>query len=151
MMVELAVCIPVILAVVAVMLNIMGYLNVCARFDRVAAEAVRIEATSASYDAYGSKIRAQRVQNLIQEAYEQEPNSFVIEAKVSVGSNSGAGQNRQPSSQDLSFSMLSRVETFNCSVTYHPWPFDHFAGLNFIKLTHQRHYSVDPYRPGVLL
>jgi hypothetical protein len=134
--------------VVGVILNIMGYLNVCARFDRIAAEAVRVEATSPSYGFYGTDIRAQHVRDLIQAQLDAENNSFRLETAVSANSSSnGSGS----PVQGLSFSMLSRIETFDCSVTYYPWPFDSFAGLSFFALTHQRHYSVDPYRPGVLM
>jgi hypothetical protein len=149
MTVELAVCVPVVLAVVGVMLNVMGYLNVCARFDRVAAESVRIEATSPGFASYSAMARAERIRSLIQESFDAEQNSFNVEVMVTVSSGS-TGEALAPG-RGLSFSLLPQTETFTCSIIYRPWPFEHFAGLNFFTLTHERRYCVDPYRPGIFL
>jgi hypothetical protein len=149
MTVELAVCIPVILAVMGVLLNVMGYLNVCARFDRVAAEAVRIEATSPGVDAYGIGIREARVRQLIEDSLAQEGGGFKVDITVTAAPRSGSAT--PAASGGIDFSLLARLETFECRITYHPWPFDRFVGLRFFALTHQRNFSIDPYRPGVLL
>ena len=150
MSVELAVCLPVILALVGLTLNLLGYMNVCARFDRVAADAVRSQATSPGYGEEGSALAASRVQSTIENALQSGlGNGFNCDIAVSA---SGGGSNGSGSTSDegLSFSLFSKLERYDCSVTYHPWPFSQIVFLQFFELTHTRSYFVDPFRPGVL-
>lgn len=151
MTVELAVCIPVILAVLGVLLNVLGYLNVCARFDRVAADAVRSQATSPGYGEEGAALAASRVEEVIAAAFDEgAQDGFTCDFKV-TSSPVGWGGNQTDNSQGISFSLLQRFERYECQVTYHPWPFNKIVFLNFFELTHTRSYVVDPFRPGVLL
>ncbi len=150
MTVELAVCIPVILAIVGVSLNVLGYLNVCARFDRVAAEAVRSQATSPGHGTEGSALAVGRVRETIETAFQPDSgDGFDCEVEVTT---TAVGLGGEPASADggLSFSMLTRLERYDCTITYHPWPFDRIVFMRFIELTHSRSYSVDPFKPGVL-
>ncbi|MDR2671936.1 MAG: hypothetical protein LBC35_01290 [Coriobacteriales bacterium] len=145
MTVELAVCVPVVLAVLGVALNTMAYLNVCARFDRVAAEAVRIEASSAGHWAQSTTVRAERIRLTIQESFAEEPNAFNVDIAVL-----GSAQGALGIGGGIGFAMLPGLEIFECSVTYYPWPFDRIVFVEFFSLTHARHYAIDPYRPGVV-
>jgi len=146
----LAVCIPVILALLGVSLNVLGYLNVCARFDRIAADAVRSQATSPGYGQEGSALAANRVQAVIETSFQSSTGSgFPYTAAVSVTA-VGFGGESAGNGDGLSFSMLSRLERYDCQITYHPWPFSQIVFLQFFELTHTRSYTVDSFNPGVL-
>ena len=151
MVVELAVCIPVILAFVGVSLSVLGYLNVCARFDRIAADAVRSQATSPGYGQEGTALSASRVREVIDSSFQGSSGSgFDCDIAVSVVS-VGFGGEHAGSETGLNFSMLSRLDRYDCTITYHPWPFSRIVFLQFFELTHTRSYTVDCFNPGVLL
>jgi len=151
MTVELAVCIPVILAFVGVSLNVLGYLNVCARFDRIAADAVRSQATSPGYGQEGSALSASRVRDVIDSSFQSSTGSgFDCDIAVTVTA-VGFGGAHAGSGDGINFSMLSRLERYDCTITYHPWPFSQIVFLKFFELTHIRSYTVDSFNPGVLL
>ena len=143
--VEMAVVMPVLLAVVGITINLMVYLGDCARFDRVAAEAVRVQAASPGYGEYGTTARAQNVKTQIEKAFETRGYlSFSVSA-------SGSGAEGDSSDEGISFSLLSRQETYVCTMNYRPWGFgDSFFGIRFSGISHTRLYVIDPYRPGVL-
>lgn len=150
MTVELAVCIPVILAVIGLALNVLGYLNACARFDRVAAEAVRTQATSPGYGEEGSALAAGRVRETIESAFKSDAGEG-FDCDISVTATVvGLGGESAHDGEGFSISMLARLERYDCSVTYQPWPFNRLSFLQFFKLTHIRSYTIDPFRPGVL-
>lgn len=151
MTVELAVCIPVILAIVGISLNVLGYLNVCARFDRVAADAVRSQACSPGYGEEGTALAASRVEAVIESAFTSGVGSGFDCSFEVTASSTGFGSNLPAGSEGVGFSMLSRLERYECTVTYHPWPFSKIVFLQFFELTHTRSYTVDPFRPGVVL
>ncbi|MDR3307508.1 MAG: pilus assembly protein, partial [Coriobacteriales bacterium] len=147
MVVELAVCLPVLLAVFGVVINLMVYFDACARFDRVAAEAVRLHAVSPS-SGYETDERALTVQGEIQDAFVEEEEYISIEV---------TGEARTDSYVPLADSavMLSPyLETYVCEMCFYPpFPFSNngsFFGIEFSGLVHHRFYTVDPYRPGVL-
>lgn len=149
MTVELAVCIPVILALVGLSLNVLGYLNVCARFDRIAADAVRSQATSAGYGQEGNDLAASRVQNVIETSIRSSTGTgFACEISVSATTVGLGGESTGV--EGIGFSMLTRLERYDCTITYHPWPFSQIVFLKFIELTHSRSYTVDAFNPGVL-
>jgi hypothetical protein len=154
MMVELAVTIPVLLAVVGIAVNLMVFLGDCARFDRVAAEAVRTEAASPGFGAYGTISRAQAVQARIEQSFEGRGwLSFEVDARESaiLGGGSGEGGGGDTSSGP-SFSLLPHQEEFTCRMRYRPWGFgDRFFGVSFSGIEHSRIFCIDPYRPGVFL
>ncbi|MCL2529978.1 MAG: hypothetical protein FWE41_06565 [Coriobacteriia bacterium] len=151
MTVELAVCIPVILALVGVSLNVLGYLNVCARFDRIAADAVRSQATSPGYGQEGSALAASRVREVIETSFQDGTGTgFPCDIAVTVTA-VGFGGEHTGIGNGVNFSMLSRLERYDCQITYKPWPFNRIMFLQFIELTHTRSYTVDSFNPGVLL
>jgi len=151
MAVELAVCIPVILALVGVSLNVLGYLNLCARFDRISADAVRSQATSPGYGQEGSSLAASRVCAVIDRSFLSSTGTgFDCSIAVTV-TEVGFGGEHAGAPSGVSFSMLSRLERYDCKITYKPWPFSQIVFLQFIELTHTRSYTVDSFNPGVLL
>ena len=150
MTVELAICIPVILAFVGVSLNVLGYLNVCARFDRVAADAVRSQAASPGCGQEGSAIAASRAREVIVDSFQSGTGSgFDCTIQVSA-TPVGLGGESATEGSGISFSMFARLERYDCQITYHPWPFSQIMFLQFFELTHTRSYTVDPFKPGVL-
>jgi hypothetical protein len=155
MAVEMAVVMPVLLAVVGIAINLMVYLGDCARFDRVAAEAVRTQACSPGYGSYGSVSRAQDVQATIEQSFADAAYlSFAVEAHESgLGSGGGgAGGAGGAAGDEIGFSLFPHQETFVCTMNYRSWGFgDSFFGVRFAGIPHTRIYVVDPYRPGVLL
>ena len=151
MTVELAVCIPVILAMIGIALNVLGYLNVCARFDRIAADAVRSQATSPGYGQEGTASSAARIRAVLETSC-QNDSGFGLPCEISVSATSvGLGGEPAGSSEGISFSLLTHLERYDCQITYRPWPFSQIVFLQFFELTHTRSYTVDSFNPGVLL
>jgi hypothetical protein len=180
MMVEMAVTIPVLLAVAGITINLLVFLGDCARFDRLAAEAVRTEASSPAYGGYGLAWRAQQVEERLNESFRERPwLSFEVEVRdhaiVGGGATGGSGAEGSDTGGDAGgdvggnaggniggdaggnignpiFSFLPHQEEFVCVMCYRPWGFgDSFFGVNFSGITHTRVYCIDPYRPGVFL
>jgi len=154
MTVELAVVIPVVMAVIAIVINTMMYLDVSIRFDRLAAEAVRIEAASPGYGAYGTAARVDRVRTSLQEQFADQAHFVQIEVKAYAGPGStteASGQADADSSGGISFSLIPSLESYECTLHYSPWGFKgSFFGVNFLEMSHTRVYTIDPFRPGVI-
>ena len=151
MTVELAVTIPVIMAVLAIMINTMVYLDVSIRFDRLAAEAVRIEATSPGYGSYGTTARADKVRSLLQNQFADETHFVRIEVRAYAGTDAGTGEQGSSTGLGSIFSFIAGLETYECTLRYSPWGFNNsFFGVNFFELTHTRRYTIDPFRPAVI-
>ena len=143
MAVEMAVVMPILLALAGVTINLMIFLGDCARFDRVAAEAVRTQAASPSYSNYSSETRAQDVQALIALAFSSS-DYLTVTVSVSEGA-AGAG-----AGSELTLSLIPKKETYTCTLYYRPWGFGKsFFGIEFSGISHTRQYVIDPYRPGV--
>ncbi len=149
--VEMAVVLPVILAVVGIGVNLLVFLGDCARFDRIAAEAVRTEAASPGYGEYGSTGRAADVQERIEASFSgSEHLTFSVSVSES-GIGSTGGEASGSTDGAIGFSLLPHNETFTCVLHYRPWGFgDTFFGIRFSGVPHTRSYVIDPYRPGVL-
>ena len=149
MTVELALTIPVVMAVLGILINTMMYLDVSVRFDRLAAEAVRIEAASPGYGSYGTNARADKVRALLQQQFADEARFVRIEVRAYAGAGTAAGEQGGIGSL---FSLVAGLETYECILYYSPWGFDgSFFGINFFGLKHTRSYTIDPYRPAVIL
>ncbi|MDR0347240.1 MAG: hypothetical protein LBH56_02570 [Coriobacteriales bacterium] len=149
MSVELAVCIPVVMAVMAIALNLMVFLGDCARFDRMAAEAVRTRATSPSADSFGLERCAALVEHDLREALSAQGDYL----RPAVEGYAVALDGSRSSSQDgITFVALPHHEIYVCRLEYRPWGFGtSFFGIEFSGITHTRLYTVDPFRPGALL
>jgi Flp pilus assembly protein TadG len=148
MAVEMAVCIPVLLAVVGIAVNLMVFFGDCARFDRVAADAVRVGACSPGYGYYGSTSRTQAVQGIIEQSLDGKTYlSVTVQIDASGGSSGSSG-----SGNGITFSLLPNEEVYVCTLHYIPWGFGNsFFGINFTGIEHTRIYVIDPFRPGVLM
>ena len=145
MAVEMAVVMPIMLAVVGIAINLMVYLGDCARFDRVAAEAVRTQAASPGYGEYGTTSRVQAVRAQIEMSfYGSDYLSFSVTASES-GMIEGIS-----SEGTVGFALIPHQETYVCTMNYRPWGFgDSFFGIQFSGIPHTRQYVIDAYRPGV--
>jgi hypothetical protein len=150
MTVELAVCMPVLAIMIVIMFNAMSFLEACARFDRVAADAVRIEAASPGYGEYGNNHRARKISELIEASFADFDN---VSIAVKVNNSTGSEPTDKPESNAALpfFSMLSRAETYECTMYYSPPIFgDSLFGTKFFVVEHTNSYAIDPFRPGVL-
>ena len=133
MTVELAVAFPVVVAVAVIAMNALLFLSECAAFDRVARDAVRVHATS---PAYGQGLEQSRAQ--VQAAIEEEQDRPYLQASVAVA-DGGAG----------------RV-TFTATLEFYPTLFglglkSHVFGVALPHLEHVASFTVDVYKPGVLM
>jgi hypothetical protein len=146
MSVEMAVCLPVLLAMVAVAFNLMVFLGDCARFDRAAAEVVRVRATSPGHGEYGLQSARDLIERDLGEMFEGQRDYLRPSVKAHSVAADETGQDGLP------FSFLARQEVYECSFEYRPWGFkNRLFGVNFPGLTHTRVFVVDPFRPGALL
>ncbi|MDR2714797.1 MAG: hypothetical protein LBB42_04675 [Coriobacteriales bacterium] len=164
MTVELAVTIPIIMAVLGIVINTMVYLDMTARFDRLAADAVRIEATSPGYGSYGTGARVGKVRSLLQEQFVKESRFVRIDVSAQAGAGGGGGGGGGAgggagegggqgagSASGLTFSFVPQLETYVCTMRYSPWGFrGSFFGINFLEMSHTRSFTIDPYRPAVV-
>ena len=133
MTVELAVAFPVVVAVAVIAMNALLFLSECAAFDRVERDAVRVHATS---PAYGQGLEQSRAQ--VQAAIEEEQDRPYLQASVAVA-DGGAG----------------RV-TFTATLEFYPTLFglglkSHVFGVALPHLEHVASFTVDVYKPGVLM
>jgi hypothetical protein len=150
MTVELAVCLPVILALIGITLNVLAYLNVCARFDRIAPDAVRSQAASPGYGQEGSALAASRICETIERSFNAGTSDGII-CEIAVSATAvGLGGESATGSDGISFSSLCQLERYDCQITYHPWPLNKIVFLQFFEVTHTRSYTVDTFKPGVL-
>jgi hypothetical protein len=145
--VELAVCLPVLLIMVLLSYNVALYLSACARFDPLAAEAVRTQAISPGGSDYGVSTRAGLVESCLESGM---GNSYDVTVSVSIESIS-YGNLATEGSEEFAFYLLPRQERVVCTMQYRPSfiPSSIF-GFSMPALTHSREFVIDPYRPGGL-
>ncbi|MDR1013574.1 MAG: hypothetical protein LBL86_01155 [Coriobacteriales bacterium] len=149
MSVELAVCIPVVLALVAVSFNVMVFLGECARFDRMAAEVVRSAATSPAAGGYGLASSRERVEQALEEMLEGQADYLRPSVRAYALGSDGSPSSRQ---EGPSFALVPHQEVYICTLEYRPWGFGNsFFGVRFSGVTHTRSFTIDPFRPGALL
>ena len=143
MSVELAVLMPVALALLVVVVDLMVFIGDCARFDRVSAEMVRINVASPSSDAYGRDASSSIQQGI--SAAMGDPDRLDIQVSYQGKLYSGTEEGSL-------ISMLPQPQCYRCSMTYHPWPFNvGFAGFAALSIQHHRDFVMDSYRPGILI
>jgi hypothetical protein len=149
MSVELAVCLPVVLALVAVSFNVMVFLGECARFDRMAAEVVRSAATSPAAGEHGLESSRDRVEQALEEMLEGQADYLRPSVKAYARASDGSLRSRSEAS---AFALGPRQEVYVCTLEYRPWGFGRsFFGVRFSGVTHTRSFTIDPFRPGGLL
>lgn len=133
MTVEMAVVFPVLIIVAAIAVNAVLFFSECAAFDRLARQAVRVYATAPAYGANADTCCA-AVEQELQAAFDRP----YVQASVS----------RSPAALDF--------DTYTAVLEFSPTLFgmglrDSVFGVALPCLTHTVTYTVDTYRPGVLL
>ena len=138
MAVELAVVLPVLLVVMVIAIDALVFMGECARFDHLAAQAIRAEGASPGTGDYAISKRAKNIKSDLTE-------SFVDSgARVSVAHEEHSGV------------AIWGTCTFTCTLKMAPWPFSHkgievFGAHIPTTLTHQYSLVVEPYTPGKVL
>jgi hypothetical protein len=149
MAVELAVCLPVVMAVLAIVFNLMVFLGDCARFDRLAAEVVRTRATSPPDSYYGLGACEDMVGLDLEELF----NTMDDRLRTNVDAYAILPDGSTQSWRDgVTIALLPHHEVYVCTLEYRPWGFGtRFLGFELPGITHTRSFTIDPFRPGALL
>lgn len=144
MTVELAVTLPVALALAFVVLNLMGYVEACAAFDQACLDAVLAHGVSAS-GGEGELWGVDAVQGALEEALGRRGRCEVSVSAEQVGL-SGNGS---------VFAVSALLTRYECMLTYRPWPrLLRLPGVTYeapLALRHARELVVDRFRPGVVM
>ncbi len=134
MTVEFAVALPVLIVVAVIAVNALSFFGVCAAFDEDFRDLVRVHATS---PAYGQDVgqSCAAVEDGLAQTLQTQSN---VSAHVAVRSAAGGHM------------------TFTGTVEYAPTLFglglkDSVFGVSLPKLMHEEEFTVDCYKPGVLL
>ncbi len=141
--VEMALLIPVIVAVALVALNIMRFAELCARFDRIAPDAVLAHGVSPA----GSSGELAGV-DAVKEAIEEGMGSLACEVEVSVEDLSLGG------SGGTVLTLAAGTTRFTCTLGYTPWPSSlSIAGVGFrlpAVAKHERSIVVDRWKAAIV-
>ncbi|MCL2339866.1 MAG: hypothetical protein FWC59_03095, partial [Actinomycetia bacterium] len=125
MTVELALLTPVVLVLVYITVNLLLYLAACARFDPLAAEAVRTQAASPASGCYALSSRAAATAYWLQQNFNDQNNvQIAVSAeRVAYGGNL---PEQLPGGENLGvvFALLPQQERFSCVLYFQPlgWP-----------------------------
>ena len=133
MTIELAVAMPVLIAVAVIAVNAMTFFADCAVFDRVACEAVRVHATS---PAYGQDVG--RGVALVEQTILEQLDDDNLDVDVSHGVTG------------------FDFDEYTATLVFHPTLFglglrSEVFGVSLPQLTHEVRYVVDSYKPGVIV
>lgn len=142
MAVELAVLVPVILVAALSAFNLLRYVELCARFDRVALDAVVMQGVSPAggQDAYAlSSAVSQALRDAMGEA----------DCEVTV-----AVEELSTESGSATLLLAAGTVRYTCTLGVRPWPSSvEVAGVGYrapALLRHERSLVVDRYRAGVV-
>lgn len=142
MTVELAVLIPVIVACALVVVNVMRYAELCARFDRVAPDAVLAHGVSPS-GATSSLAGVDEVRSAI----ERGMSPMVCEVEVSV-------EDLMEGASGALLDLSAGTTRFTCTLVFRPWPSSvSIAGVGYqvpASIKHERTIVVDRYRAAII-
>lgn len=133
MTIELAVAMPVLIAVAVISVNALTFFADCATFDRITCEAVRLHAAA---PAYGQD--AARSVALVEQTISAQMEDDNLEVSVALGT---AGPD---------------FDEFRATLTFHPTLFgmglrSSVFGVALPKLTHETRFVIDSYKPGVIV
>lgn len=146
MTVELAVMLPVMVAIGLLVFNVVKYAEACAAFDRVALDAAVTHGVSPAGEQSGTNA-VEEVESTIRSALD----SKQCEVEVSA---SGASRSKGRRG-GLAFPISPLLTTYTCRLRFRPWPCQvSVAGVGFsvpVSLTHERSITVDRFRPGVVI
>ena len=142
MAVELAVLVPVIVAVALVVVNVLRFSELCARFDRVASDAVVMHGVSPAGTS-GDLSGAEEVRAAIEAAM----GDAACEVSVSVEAvSSGEGR--------ALIDVAAGTSRYVCRLGYRPWPSSmSIAGVSAslpALAQHEKSVVVDRYRAAVV-
>lgn len=145
MVVELAVCMPVMLVVMVLVVDMMVFLGDCARFDRISGEIVRECAASPSSMQYSSSAKVGDMNEQIAEVMGDKPwLSYEVTCDGGL-----IGGEAVAAGSVLSF--VPQPQRYTCTLSYTPWPLENGVfGVAPRPIEHSRTYVIDPYRSGVL-
>ena len=135
MMVELAVMMPVLIIVAVMAVNAVTFFSECAAFDRIARNAIRIQAASPAYGQDAGE-SASLVRQTIDDAMQVSEKEY-LDVDVSV---SGRADGKSAFRATLMFSPTLFGMGLKSSVFGVPLP----------KIEHATELVVEPYRPGML-
>lgn len=145
MTVELAVLVPVTIVVALTVYNLARFVEACAAFDRIAADAVISQGVSPAGDAGAPAVG--EVEDAIEDALAMRACTVEVRAQK-VGSSA-------PRGKGLEFPVSPLLTRFTCILRYRPWPSSFvIAGSVYrapVALTHERTIVVDRYRGGVVV
>lgn len=133
MTVELAVALPVLLAVAIIAVNALLFFSECAAFDAASRDAVRICAASPAYGQDLEQSRAQ-VAAALSEAFDRPYTASSVAVE-------GSADGHATFTSTLEFSPTLFGMGLKSSV----------FGIALPKIAHAASFTVDCYKPGVLL
>ncbi len=143
MTVELAVCVPVVLVVALILINLLGFVEACAAFDQASLDAVVAHGVAPAGEATAVAAVAE-VEEAIEQALGREERCEV-EVKVESASEGS----------DTTFAISPLLTRYVCTLVYHPWPRTlRLPGITYeapVSLEHERSLVVDRYRSGVVV
>lgn len=149
MTVELAVVLPVTIAVVLVAINLLRFSAACASFDRVALDAVVSQGVAPAGDQ-NRAAAVDEVRSCIQGALQDDDLAVEVSAEQLSG---GAGD--VSGGRGVGFPVSPLLTRFICTMHYRPWPqVDSFAGVRVgtpLTIDHTRSLVVDRFRAGVVV
>ncbi len=134
MSVEMAICLPIIIICLVIVVDVLIYMGQCARFDHIAPQEILANATSVSRGQESANCSGK-----VQEALQKNFSDFG--QKVEISAEEG--------------SMFNGSVTYTCSLSMQPWPLGSAGGSIFgisipATLKHTTKFAVDPYIPGQL-
>lgn len=143
MSVELAVICPVVIVVALIILNLMHFVRMCSKFDRIALDAVISQGISPA----GEQTRIASIDS-VQACISQALGDPDVTVEVRA-----ADANGQTAGEALV--IAPNLTRFVCSFEMRPWPSSLvIAGVSMSApalLFHERSIVVDRYRPGVVI
>lgn len=144
MTVELAVVAPVVIVVALIVLNLMGFVEACAAFDRVALDAVVAHGVAPAGEQ--SEVSAvEEVRSALAAALGREDR-----CEVEVSSEAASA-----SASPTTFVISPLHTRYVCTLVYRPWPRRlRLPGITYeapLALRHTRELVVDRYRSGVVV
>ena len=144
MSVELVAVIPVVLIVAAIGMNILDYMGQCAKFDRIASEAVRVYGVSPGYGQYGASNCNGAIERAIRQAFDTD----AVDVEVSsqdINVFTGA----DTSNSNLLFALIPSYRRYTCTMSFSPRFFGtSIFGVLIPQTQHTTEYVIDPYEPG---
>ena len=152
MVVEMAVVTPVMIVVAVVVANLVSFIAACARFDRVAPDAVMACAVSPAGEAIESGAQEHEVAQAIEGA--MRPIARVTVEVTAQTAWEAYEEGRGDNDPSVGFSFAPHLTRYVCTLTYRPWPSAlSIAGVDAGvpgELRHECAFTIDRYRPGVL-